>query len=58
MIIQVEIIDTRAMTIASTSMKAFDKATMEQHTYNLDKLPTYYIDLPTKPYLAVHIRRS
>ena len=54
----VEIMDTREMTITNTGMKAFDKATMEQHTYNPNNLPTFYIDLPTRPYLAVRIRRK
>ena len=54
----VEILDTREMTITPTTIKAFDKATMEQQTYSEFTTPTYYIELPTKPYLAIRIKRS
>ncbi len=55
----VEIIDTRELTVTATEMKPFDKETMEKQTYDeWSALPTHYIELPTKPYLAVRIRRK
>jgi hypothetical protein len=54
----VEVIDTREMTITSITMKPFDKETMEQHTYDGVPLPTCYIELPSRPYLAVRIKRK
>lgn len=49
----VDIIDTRAMTVTKTAIKAFDAATMEEQTYSERTMPTWFIELPTKPYLAV-----
>ena len=53
----VDILDTHDMTITATSVKAFDAETMGEQTYSERAMPTYYIDLPTKPYLAVRIQR-
>ncbi len=49
----VEIIDTRELTITPTAMKPFDLAKMEKQTYSERTTPSYYIELPSKPYLAV-----
>ena len=54
----IEILDTRAHTITPIAMKAFDEETMEKHTYDMGALPTYYLELPTQPYLAIRIRRK
>jgi len=53
----VEIIDTHDMTITPTTVQVFDADTMGEQTYSERAMPTYYIDLPTKPYLAVRIKR-
>jgi hypothetical protein len=55
---EVEIIDTREMTIKPIAMKPFDKATMTQHAYDGTPLPSFYIELPSKPYLVVRIKRK
>jgi len=52
----VDVIDTKEMTITPTSFKPFDEATMEQQTYG-GILPTYYLELPSKPYLALRFTR-
>lgn len=54
----VDILDTVEMTITPTAMKPFDEATMEQHTYDMMTQPTYYLELPTKPNLAIRIQRK
>ena len=50
---ELEIIDTRAMTIGRASILPFDHARMEKQTYSERATPTFYVELPVKPYLAL-----
>lgn len=54
----VDVIDTQEMTITPTAMKPLNKMLKEQLTFKQMEKPTYYIDLPTKPYLAIRIKRK
>ena len=49
----VEIIDTRQHCRSPAQLKPFDLAQMEEQTYAERATPTFYVELPTKPCLAV-----
>ena len=49
----VEIIDTRDLTVTQSAIRPFEEATMEEQTYSERAMPTFFVELPTKPYLAV-----
>lgn len=53
----VQIIDTRAMTISDGELLPFDDSVMGHNPHIEDAKPTYYIKLPSQPYLAVRIQK-
>lgn len=55
---EVDILDTREMTITPGRLQKVDTAVIEKQIYSGTPMPTYLVELPSRPYLAVRIKRK
>jgi Domain of unknown function (DUF5605) len=53
----VDIIDTRARTITPGSLEVYNEATMGHNPYTRFAPASYQIELPSKPYIAIRVKR-